>query len=107
MVQREVPRAPSAQCPMSTTTQPAKRKLCGPLSGRLELGVLQSQPLHAGVAEIHLDPCVTAAAFRVDDDSQAEFGVLHALSDAPARPRRVAARRIPILVVVLCGDASV
>ena len=60
------------------------------LSGGLELRVLEREPLQARLAEVDLHARIVAAAFRVDDDADAELRVAHVLADAP---RRRAARR--------------
>lgn len=48
-----------------------------------EFGVFKREPLHAGVAEVHLHARIVAAPFGVDDDADAELRMAHALADAP------------------------
>src|SRR5262249_45997329 len=54
-----------------------------------ELGVFQVEPLHAGVAKIHLQLRVGAAALGIDDDAHAELRVADVLAnpEAPLRER--------------------
>src|SRR6266513_1816840 len=50
--------------------------------GSLQLGDAHGEPLHALVAEVHLNACIAALAFGVDDDAGPELRMHYVLADA-------------------------
>ena len=53
----------------------------------IKIRIVQDEPFRAGRFEVHLDPCMRALSFAIQDDTVAELAVSHALAKADAEFR--------------------